>query len=310
MADPIVASAADALEVLKDLFNRYGVGELAPLIVKYQTDKTFHNAKGEVDSARAIEDLRQSAQYKTRFAAKLARDEAIQKAREAGTFTTMTPIDEGQQLALEQEYTKKAREAGLPVGFYDNPQDFVTLITNDVNVSEYSSRISMAQQAALQSNAALREQLKQQYGIQEGDLTAFYLDADRARAVTADTTNQMVRKFNQAALQAAGISGTIAAQVADQSTPVQVNASQLVQEAKNLIGLTEETVGGEEALLTQQQAANVLIAGTQPEGSRVTDAEALAATQSAFKQRAARYQGGGQIAATAQGVVGLTQANI
>ena len=253
--------------------------------------------------------MRTQPEYIDRFAAKIERDNAIKAARDKGEYTTLTPISEADQLALEQRYTTLARQAGLPVGFYDNPQDFANLIKNDVSPDEYSTRIDMAQQAALQANAGLRSQLQQNYGLSEGGLTAFFLDANRARAVTADMTNQYVRQFNQAALQAAGFSGEAAAQVAQEAPTAAVNASALVQQGQNLIGLTKESVGGETAALGEQQLANVLISKAQGDQGQ-PDYQAFQSVQETLKRKAARYQGGGQVAATAQGVVGLTSAKI
>ena len=305
---PSFLELPDSLSTLRALFAGYGLGGLADVISKYQTDPKFLVA-GKIDTAIVMEDLRQQPEYQQRFAAKIARDNQIQQARAKGEFTNLQPISEGDQLTLEQQYTDLARQAGLPVGFYDNPSDFSTLIANDVSPDEYSTRIDLAQQAALQSNAALRQQLQQQYGITEGGLTAFFLDADRARAVTADLTNQYVRQFNQATLQAAGFSATTAEQVAQQSPVTAVNASQVMQQAQNLIGLTRETVGGEQAATSEQQLANVLVSGSQGNAA-LPDYQALTDVQSALKRKQARYQGGGQIAATSQGVVGLTQANL
>lgn len=304
---PSVLSLPDSLSVLRGLFASYGLGDLADVIVKYQTDPKFLTS-GNIDENVVMEDLKQQPQYQERFAAKLQRDAQIQQARANGEYTTLTPISEADQLKLEQQYTDLARQAGLPVGFYDNPQDFKALIAGDVSPDEYSTRISMAQQAALQSNAALREQLKQQYGIDEGSLTAFFLDANRAQAVTADATNKMVRQFNQAALQSVGVEGSVAEQVAAQSAPTAVNASYAQAEASRILSFAQQTVGGENPELTQQQAANVLVSGAQGKGAS-PDFMAAKALEEEQKRRAARYQGGGQIAATAQGVIGLTQAN-
>lgn len=303
--------ADTALDVLKALFKQYGLEDLATTVVNFQTDPKYRQEDGKtLDEVKLVEDLREQPSYKTRFAAKLARDAAIQKASQAGQFTTMQPISEADQLKLEQDYKKLAVEAGLPAGFYDNPQDFTNLIVNDVSVDEYSTRIDMAQQAALQSNAALKQQLQQQYGLAEQDLTAFYLDADRARAVTAAKTNDLVRQFNQAALQQAGFEAGTAAQVAQQSVPVDVNASYLQQQGQALIGLTKETVGGEAAQLTQEQLANVLTVQSMPKGSASLDYMSQQALQDALARQKAKYQTGGQIATTAQGVIGLTQANL
>lgn len=307
MADPVVVEATDNLSVLKALFSRYGLTELAGAVAKYQTDAKFKNAQNKIDEFAVLEDLRQQPAYKTRFAAKLARDAEIARASSAGEYTLMQPISEGEQIALEQEYSKVARKSGLPVGFYDNPTDFSSLIANDVSVDEYTSRVNMAQQAALTADVNLRNQLQQQFGVAEGELTAFFLDPNRAREVTARNTNDVVRKFNQAALQAAGVSGGVAAKVAEQSVPVEVNASYVSALAKDMMGLTQETVGGEQAAVTEQQLTNVLVAKAQG-NEGVPDYQAEAAVQRGVEVRKAKYASGGQIAATAQGVIGLTSA--
>ena len=304
-----VVDLPDAVTVLKNMFSQYGMTELSDAIIKYQTDPSFKNIDGSFNQDLIMSDLRNQPAYQTRFAAKLARDAAIQKASQAGQLTMMRPISEADQLTLEQQYADIAAKSGLPAGFYDNPSDFTNLIANDVSVSEYTTRVNMAQQAALTANQNLRQQLKQQFGIEEGALTAYFLDPNRAREVTAQNTNDVVRQFNQAALQAAGVSGGVASEVAQQSTPAAVDVSALMAQAEKLIGLTRETVGGEEAATSEKQLANVLVSGTQGDLGQ-TDYQALSDVQGALRRKAARYQGGGQIAATSEGVIGLTQANI
>jgi hypothetical protein len=298
----------DSLSILRTMFAQYGLQDLAASVSKYQTDPKFKDATGKLDDFLVMQDLREQPSYKNRFAAKLSRDAAIQAAGQAGQTTMMQPISEGDQLALEKQYSDLAKQAGLPVGFYDNPSDFTTLITNDVSPDEYTTRIDMAQQAALQSNADLRDQLQNQFGIGEGDLTAFFLDPNKAREVTAKRTNDLVRQFNEAALLTAGISGDVIAQAAQNAVPANVNVSYLKTLANENLGLAQGTVAGEKAVVSQQQVANVLIAGAQGNKGN-PDYEAQKALETGMTVKRKKYESGGSIAATDKGVIGLGKAN-
>lgn len=75
------------------------------------------------------------------------------------------------------------RAAGLPPGFYDEPQDFANFIQNNLSLNEVEQRVNEGYLAAMQAPAEFRTALRDYYGIDTGQLAAFWLDPDRATAV-------------------------------------------------------------------------------------------------------------------------------
>ena len=82
------------------------------------------------------------------------------------------------------QYEKQAvgllRAAGLPVSFYDQPEDIGKFITNDVSVAELQQRVQMAQQAVYND---FDVQAAAVYGLDPGDLTAMLLDPTKAEPI-------------------------------------------------------------------------------------------------------------------------------
>lgn len=113
-------------------------------------------------------DLIGSAEYAERFP-------GMKALRDKGKA-----ISESQYITFERSYEGAARSAGLPVGFYDKPDDFGKLIANGVSPAEYAGRINQAQTLALGVDPTFREEFARQLpGANLGDLTAFLLDPDK-----------------------------------------------------------------------------------------------------------------------------------
>jgi hypothetical protein len=77
------------------------------------------------------------------------------------------------------------RAAGLPAGFYDQPEDFTQFLSNGVSATEVQARVQVAQQAVYNSDPATLAALQQYYGVNGGgnhigDATAYFLDETRA----------------------------------------------------------------------------------------------------------------------------------
>jgi hypothetical protein len=154
----------DAYMALKSLFNGYGLGSLAGKIYDYV--KQGYGA----DTISLL--LQDTKEYKTRFAGNEARAKA--------GLPVLSPAD---YLATEQAYRQVLSSAGLPAGFYDNPADFQKWISADVSPTEIKDRVDLATAAVAQSNPAYRQALFQMYGIQEADLTAYFLDRKTAEPI-------------------------------------------------------------------------------------------------------------------------------
>jgi hypothetical protein len=151
----------DAFLALQSLFNSYGLGSLAGKIYGYI--KQGYNS----DTISLL--LQDTKEYKTRFGAN--------DARTKNGLAVLSPAD---YLATEAAYRQILSSAGLPAGFYDNPADFQQWIANDVSPTEIKDRVDMASQAVAQSDSAYRDALYKMYGINAGDLTAYFLDRKTA----------------------------------------------------------------------------------------------------------------------------------
>ncbi|MGW2169141.1 hypothetical protein ACWC1C_01260 [Streptomyces sp. NPDC001705] len=154
----------DAFLALKSLFNTYGLGSLAGKIYDYVKQGYGADTIGLL--------LQDTKEYKTRFAGNEARTKA--------GLAVLNPAD---YLATEQAYRQILSSAGLPTGFYDNPADFVKWISDDVSPTEIKSRVDLAVAATGQANPEYKNALFQMYGINEADLTAYFLDRKRAEPI-------------------------------------------------------------------------------------------------------------------------------
>lgn len=113
-------------------------------------------------------DMRERPEYKARFPAmgQLSQDGHA--------------ITENDYVNLETTYKQIFHNAGLPPGFYDQPEDFSKLIAGQVAPTELKTRVDMASQAALTAPAETRQALSDLYGLSGGDLTAYWLDPNKA----------------------------------------------------------------------------------------------------------------------------------
>lgn len=154
----------DAFMALKSLFGQYGLGSLAGKI--YDFVKQGYGA----DTIAIL--LQDTSEYKTRFAGNEVRAKA--------GLAVLNPAD---YLATEAAYRQILSSAGLPKGFYDNPADFTKWIADDVSPTEIKSRVDLAVSATGQANPQYKQALFNMYGINEADLTAYFLDRKRAEPI-------------------------------------------------------------------------------------------------------------------------------
>ncbi|MFF6988359.1 hypothetical protein [Streptomyces sp. NPDC010273] len=154
----------DAYLALKSLFGTYGLDSLAGKIFDYVKQGYGADTIGLL--------LQDTSEYKTRFAGNTARAKA--------GLAVLNPAD---YLATEASYRQILSSAGLPKGFYDNPADFQNWIAGDVSPTEIKDRVDLATAAVGQSNPEYRNALYQMYGINEADLTAYFLDRKNAEPI-------------------------------------------------------------------------------------------------------------------------------
>jgi hypothetical protein len=291
----------DALQIIKDEFDAYGIGGLADILADLIIKNT--NANGDVATSTVRAGLRESPSYKKRFAGNAKRMETVARLKSEGKMVPAGagPLSEAQYIATEAEYRNVLREYNLPAGFYDDSSDFVSLIGNDIRPDEVKARASMAQQAASAANPEIKQQLKALYGVEENQIVSFFLDPEKAQNVIQAGNTAIIA----GAAQRVGISLTAeqAARVAARSAPGTtdvISAEKISGELVSSAGLEQMSVSGEASSVTGE---DVLTAATG-------DAAAEARLEREKSKRKAEYQAASGMAETQEGVVGLQRANL
>ena len=116
-----------------------------------------------------LSQLRMTPEYGVRFPAQQAR-------REAG----LAPLSETEYINLETGYRQLASQAGIDPLFVDSA-DITRLLTNDVSLNEWQSRIALAEDAASSADPETIATIKEMYQFEDGDITALYLESDKIK---------------------------------------------------------------------------------------------------------------------------------
>lgn len=188
----------DAYAALKTLFNSYGLGSLAPTILKY-----LQNGFG-ADTITVL--LQQTPEYKARFAGN--------DVRKANGLAVLTPAE---YLSTEASYKQLLRTAGVDPSFSSSTQ-LNEWIGNDVSPTELQDRVSLATQATTNAPPALVSYFNQ-LGMTQGDMASYFLNDKKP-------TPQLQLKLNQAQIGAAGLVNKIDVSAADAQRYAQMGVTQ------------------------------------------------------------------------------------
>ncbi|MAS48297.1 MAG: hypothetical protein CL557_12930 [Alphaproteobacteria bacterium] len=196
-----------ATSIVRDILTTYGLEDL----LKDESLNLIDTWVVSQDAAAVWGKIRQSETYKGRFPGM----EALSKAGRA--------ISESTYIELERGYTQVMKQAGIDSEFYDDYSDFGSLIGGDVSVEELRSRVALASEASLATTPEVKNALKEWYGISDEDITAYYLDPERATnifemreqlgsarigGIAAETGFGSVTQQTAEGLRAAGVSET------------------------------------------------------------------------------------------------------
>lgn len=161
IGDSLYGDQRNAYEALNNLFSSYGLQTLAPKIFDF-IQKGY-----SADTIGIL--LQDTDEYKQRFAGNELR-------RQRG-LPVLAP---NEYLSVESSYRQLMRQAGLPEGFYDSPQDFNDFIGKDLSPTELKGRVDMAAQATALANPAYKKALEEMYGVDESHVTAYFLDQNKS----------------------------------------------------------------------------------------------------------------------------------
>jgi hypothetical protein len=156
----LIGSDRDAAVAIGDLFDSYGLGSLAPQIVKMIQD-------GFGADVIAIK-LKETKEYKQRFSANDARLKA--------GLPVLSPAE---YIATERSYRQVMQQAGLPIGFYDSTKDFEKFLAMDVSPTEVKGRVDAVTEAINKAPASTKDFFGQWYNT--GDMIAYALDPKKAQ---------------------------------------------------------------------------------------------------------------------------------
>lgn len=201
-------------------------------------------------------------------------------------------------LQLEQGYMQVLRRAGFPPGFWDTPDDFAAWIATGRSVMEVQEDVARSYERVRNAAPEIREWFADQYGI-HGDaaLAAFFTDPMKAGDALTDPA-----VFAEIGGTASRFGFDIDLVRAERLADIGVDYSQAAAGFASLADidtLFEESVGERTDLRAEDEGLDVAFN---------TDGEGRKAVEQRRRARLAEFAGGGTVAATDDGVIGLGDA--
>ena len=277
----------DADEIIKTFLAAYGLDSaeiISTLNAALLDDPTQFD--GPFGRQLALIAVRGTDTYKTRF-----------KANEFRIANGYTAKSEDDIIALEEAFKVTLRANSLPKGFYDRQEDFNNLIGRDVSASELNNRISLGYNAVMQAEPGTKAELKQLYGLSDGDIAAFFIDPTRFNESDAIKKAQASQIASEARRQAGFTLNAAGAEALATELKGNIGAAQT---GFQQIGATQELLGmnlqGETALTQEEQ-----ITGTF--GTNQAAAQRIATRK---RKRQAQFEQGGGFAGAQTGTTGLS----
>jgi hypothetical protein len=268
-----------ARAIIRSIIEPLGLGELEDMLYAILLEDQDYSPQ------RLMVEIRRTPQYARRFPGMAARQAA-----------GLPAISEGDYLDFETKYKTLMRNAGLPTGFYDSPDDFAKFIGGGVEPDELGRRIQNGYQAVAQADPSVLATMRQFYGVTDGELAAYMLDPQRA---TSLIEQQVATAQIGAAAARQGFG-----QAADRAASERMQRLGVTgQEASQAFG----TLGRSRELLTAldrgETALDVTETALALTGRGSAEAAQRFATQA--RRRVARFEGGGRFATQGQEVTGL-----
>lgn len=266
--------ADTAYDVLHDWLSGFGLPDdlIAGAWQQYQQNKT---------EAEVLQWVRQQPSYKAAFP-------GIEELRADGS-----PYgSEANYAQYIQQAKELAHAYGLPAGMYDQPDDFVAMMKNNVSPSQLNQRYQMAASAAYTLPQEVRDSLADIAGVGPGGLIGMYLDPDRAIPI-------LEREFQAAQVMGAGrIQGvTTDAEQANRLGQLGVTFDQALQGFGQVASMRQLGAGlGAAETVSQDTLTDAVLGG---------NAQAQQQAERVQRSRQAQFGSGGGAAAAQSGATGL-----
>jgi len=279
----------NARSTIDTVLRTYGLGDLSDFIYSEIIVKETVNINNPDAIIFAI---REQPAYQKRFSAN--------KERVKNGFDELDPAS---YIALEDQYRATLSANGMPVSFYDSKDDFDAMIGGSVSPAELQSRVQEGYRAVQDADPEVKRQMRELYGVAEGDLAAYFIDPNRMKPllVAADYKRQAeAAKIAARASESAGIqlTGGLAEDLARRG----------VTEGQAQAGFTEIGKLGE---LTTQLSGETALSQEQIIGQQFgTDTAAAQELEKRRRRRVGEFAGGGGFARTQGETSGATTLSV
>jgi len=257
----------NAIATMKAALSDFGLMSLYNRVVN------FIKEGYEPDAVMVL--LRTTPEYKQRFP-------AMEALAEKGRA-----ISEAEYIDYEKSAAGLERRYGLPEGMLMG--SVTDLLTNEVSASELNDRVILASAASIQAPDDVKSTFRDFYGIDDGGMTAYFLDPDRATPL----------------LEKQYATSLIGVEAARQGVGIDVYGAENLQE----LGISQEEARTGFGRVSRAQpltrgrgdvvSTDQLISGTFGQ-----DEKALQDIERAARARTGRFGGGGAVAGTTRGVTG------
>jgi hypothetical protein len=264
----------DAKKIIKATLDQFNLGSLADQVWRLQADETLPPG-ADIDTIGFV--LKDTPEFQKRFPALKKRPELSVSA----------------YIGLERGYENAMRGSGLPTGFYDTSEDFTAFIEGNTSVAEVQTRVNEGYKAVAQANPEVIAQMKELYGVTDGDLAAYFLDPAKA-------TDILVRQATAAQISSEG----------KRQAGIQLTAQEAEALAKENVTQAEAQkafaeVGSQQELYNPLQGEQAITQREAIAAATGTDQAARQRVETRKRQRQASFAGGGSFATSQTGLTGL-----
>ena len=225
------------------------------------------------------------AAYDTRFPGMALR-------RAAG----MSEISESAYIETVRGYNQIAKTAGLNADFLGTGDSVTQLIAGDISLSEWRSRVQVAEEASRVADPEVLNMLATRYNYDQNDIVALFLDPEK-------TKSYMANKRVLGASKIAGASATLIGREQSFSQELSEYLNDMGVQKREAAARLAPVAGLAQSVLGEQQISGTLI------GESLFGLTANKDVDRRKQSRNASFQGRGGLMGAAQGITGLGGSN-
>jgi len=264
---------------LKSYLADYGLSNLEGMLTDLM-------ARGIDDENAVLFELRNTPEFKKRFAANAA--------RQAAGLPMLTPAS---YVQMENTYREVLRRGGM-LEYFNSQDVFEKLLAGDVSPAELYDRMTNAYNVVAEADAATKAQMSELYGVEGKDLAAYFLDPKTSVSV-------LKRRAEAAKIAAAGKERAGMQLTATGAEDLAARGYTATQAATAFGGLTQQAglyqeMTGEQAFTEQERLGAAF--GYDPLASQKLEQRK--------QRRLAEFRGGGQFARTTGATSGTIETGL